>query len=426
MPLALWQSWSEFGRVSASTLLKIPVEGVIPTTNHLESFNGLLKRKHLATWLRSGHRLRFDFLINILIIRILPEVYSHRKARQQYKQWLGSRFKDQSGGTNLADLHATLVKERLEQRNTPICWWDADSERDKSAQHLVNFRQLVVSLKGPGIYQATCNSTAPVNAIHLGLPTFYTLELHQSGSGSICSCPDFCTRGGACKHLRALRLIVEIWVKQGQEKPFHYPKTRDEATLLRSNMPIPQYQPPIQPPQPATAAPVLWDPILIQSLGQDSTTFDDQDTIDILADDSESNSDSSLDADHTVNFTQQNQHIPVQHHSAIATQIQQRLRYDLRRLLPSLHGLANLLSDASTQSTTPELEEFSDLLSSMRVSVDHIMTQSSTEDRDNPQAPLVPSRPAAQQRPGTKRARPFLLPPSPERRQKRKESYAPL
>ena len=121
MPLALWQSWSEFGHVSASTLLKIPVEGIIPTTNHLESFNGLLKRKHLATWLRSGHRLHFNFLINILIIRILPEVYGHRKAQQQYKQWLGSQFKDQVGGTNLAEIHATLVKERSEQRNSPIC-----------------------------------------------------------------------------------------------------------------------------------------------------------------------------------------------------------------------------------------------------------------------------------------------------------------
>ena len=304
--------------VSASTLLKIPVEGVIPTTNHLESFNRLLKWKHLATWLCSGHRLCFDFLINILIIRILPEVYGHRKAQQQYKQWLGSQFKDQAGGTNLAEIHATLVKERLEQQNSPICWWDEDFEQDTSAQHLVNFRQLVVSQKGPGIYQATCNSTAPVNAIHLGLPTFYTLELHQSRSGSICSCPDFCTWGGACKHLWALQLIVESWVKQGHEKPFHYPKTCDEATLLRSNIPIPKHQPAIQPLQPTPAAPVLWDSAFIQSLGQDSTTFDDQETVDTATDNSDSNSDSSLDADHAVNPIQQNQHIPllapVQHH----------------------------------------------------------------------------------------------------------------
>ena len=434
MPLALWQSWSEFGRMSASALLKIPVEGVIPTTNNLESFNGLLKRKHLATWLRSGHRLRFDFLINILITRILPAVYSHRKAQRQYKQWLGSRFKDHVGGTNLSELHAALVKERSAQRNIPICWWDADIERDRSAQNLVISSQLIVSRRGPGIYQATCHSTAPVNAIHLGVPTSYTLELHQSGRETKCSCPDFCTRGGACKHLRALRLIIDSWVKQGHEKPFHYSKTRDEAILLRNNIPIPQLA--IQPLHPTQMTPTLWDPAFIQSLGQDSTTFDDLETTvtDTAAHDSDSNSDSFS---YAVDLAQQNQHIrvpigpPVQLQSlaAIATQIQRRLKYDLHRLLPSLHGLANLLSDASTQSITPELEEFSELLSSMRVSVDHIMTQSGT--RLNSEA-SIPSRPsdlpqAATQHPPSERARhPFLLPPSPERRQKRKESYAPL
>ena len=430
MPLALWQSWSEFGRVSASTLLKIPVEGVIPTTNHLESFNGLLKRKHLATWLHSGHRLRFDFMINVLITRILPAVYSNRKAQQQYKQWLGSRFKDQAGGANLAEIHAALVKERSAQRNTPICWWDADFERDKSAQNLVKFCQLVVSQKGPGIYQATCHSTAPVNAIHLGLPTSYTLELHQSGSKSKCSCPDFCTRGGACKHLRALRLIIDSWVKQGHDKPFHYPKTRDEATLISSessDMPISQHQPV----QPSPMTPVLWDPAFIQSLGQDSTMFDDQETIDTAAADSDSSSGSSLDAQQSTTSSQQIPLMVVQHHSAISTQIQQRLNYDLRRLLPSLHGLASLLTDASTQSMTPELEELSDLLSSMRESVDHIMTQSATGA--NPEA-LIASQPSdlpqvatlSRGRPGKRSRHPFLLPPSPERRQKRKESYAPL
>ena len=155
----------------------------------------------------------------------------------------------------------------------------------------MNFRQLIISQRGLGIYQATCQSIAPVNTIHLGLPTFYTLELHQSGSESICSCPDFCTWGGACKHLRALWLIVDNWVKQGLEKPFYYPKSCDEATLLKSNTPIPQCQPATEPPTLVT--PVLWDPAIIQSLGQDSTTFNDQETIDT---DSDSSSDSSLDA----------------------------------------------------------------------------------------------------------------------------------
>ena len=47
MPIPLWQSWLHKGRTIASAILKIPIEGILPTTNHLEAFNGLLKRKYI-------------------------------------------------------------------------------------------------------------------------------------------------------------------------------------------------------------------------------------------------------------------------------------------------------------------------------------------------------------------------------------------
>ena len=50
---SLWCSWSDYGRIAAARILNCPLDGVLPTTNHLESFNGVLKRKHLrrcATW----------------------------------------------------------------------------------------------------------------------------------------------------------------------------------------------------------------------------------------------------------------------------------------------------------------------------------------------------------------------------------------
>ncbi|THU96489.1 hypothetical protein K435DRAFT_664429, partial [Dendrothele bispora CBS 962.96] len=43
MPTALWKSWSLYNRTAAANILKIPVEGVLTTTNHLESFNCVLK-----------------------------------------------------------------------------------------------------------------------------------------------------------------------------------------------------------------------------------------------------------------------------------------------------------------------------------------------------------------------------------------------
>ncbi|KAJ7856493.1 hypothetical protein B0H14DRAFT_3136050 [Mycena olivaceomarginata] len=42
----LWPSWSDYGRTVLASMLGIAVEGVIPTTNHLESFNGVLKGTH--------------------------------------------------------------------------------------------------------------------------------------------------------------------------------------------------------------------------------------------------------------------------------------------------------------------------------------------------------------------------------------------
>jgi hypothetical protein len=76
MPEPLWQSWSHKGHIVAAMILKIPVQGVLPTTNHLEAFNGLLKRKYIPQWQRSGSRLRFDFLVHVLICNILPEIFS--------------------------------------------------------------------------------------------------------------------------------------------------------------------------------------------------------------------------------------------------------------------------------------------------------------------------------------------------------------
>ena len=54
---ALCSSWSDFGHKVAAGRLNCAFEGVLPTTNHLESFNGLLKCKYLQCWQNGGCRL---------------------------------------------------------------------------------------------------------------------------------------------------------------------------------------------------------------------------------------------------------------------------------------------------------------------------------------------------------------------------------
>lgn len=159
MLLPMWQSWSEWGRVATSTLLKIPVEGVILTTNHLESFNAILKRKHLPMWLHSGRCLWFDSLIHILIMRILPGIYSHRKAQQEYSDWLTDRFRDHTGGENLAELHRKLAMEREVQRNLPVCFWPFDPVCDAAAEQVLAHRLVSPPQKhDANTYHAGCKS----------------------------------------------------------------------------------------------------------------------------------------------------------------------------------------------------------------------------------------------------------------------------
>lgn len=233
LPLPLWQSWSDFGRLIASALLKIPIAGVLPTTNHLESFNRLLKRKYIPLWQRSGSRLRFDFLISILITNILPEIFANRQAQQDYSNWLLKRFSSTSNSTNIAA--ALELRQHPNRAVGPkLCWWREDRQRGSDAQDLLRRNCLhdITMHAGGGGYEASCSSSSRAGAV-------YSLQLQREGYAS-CDCPDFLHRGGACKHLRAFRLVVDGWVDRGIITAFNYP-----ASLMAAARVHPTPLPPI-------------------------------------------------------------------------------------------------------------------------------------------------------------------------------------
>lgn len=118
---SLWSSWSQFGRDSAAARLNTLVEGVIPTINHLESFNGVLKRKYIPRWQRSGNRLRFDVFIHHLVTKILPDIFAQRRMLQHYREWVNLCFQAASGGRNLVDDKeiAHAVNKKCEQEIPP-------------------------------------------------------------------------------------------------------------------------------------------------------------------------------------------------------------------------------------------------------------------------------------------------------------------
>jgi hypothetical protein len=182
------------------------------------------------------------------------------------------------------------------------CWWVDNPNRDTAAKEIISTGKIKFSRLNGDVYTATCiptSSHGPGTKLQ-----FLEYDLHCNRNGdAACSCPDFQTHGGACKHLRALRLAIEHWILQRLEMPFHFPISREQAESLRQidsdseshvdnlnkvaggdmeNIPVPHI--------------VQWDPTIIQSFGGDRTILGDDDDelfVDILGVDNFINSDTS-------------------------------------------------------------------------------------------------------------------------------------
>jgi hypothetical protein len=227
LPLALWESWSRKGRNDAATMLGTTIEGVLPTTNHLELFNGILKRKYIPQWQHAGCRLRFDVLIYRLIVNILPSIYAHHQMINSFQSWKLERFQDAAAGLPLAT-QASPKKPKFE----PITWYSENVKRDAMAQDLVKLGRVIL-IESYKMYElwATCASTCAdvTDSEH----SRYWLTMHPSGSAT-CTCMDWLTQGGACKHLRAFHLVVLSWMQAKMlHYPYHFPSTKDEAVHIR-------------------------------------------------------------------------------------------------------------------------------------------------------------------------------------------------
>jgi hypothetical protein len=129
MPKSLWDSWSEEGRIGAAKILGVNVDSVLSTTNHLESFNGVLKRKHVAQLQRSGKRLRFDVLIFRLVLHVLPNIYAQFRLLQSFKTWKEDRFSGAAGKEGVS----CQVRPKVVQTgpsHLTVAWYSPDPIRD--------------------------------------------------------------------------------------------------------------------------------------------------------------------------------------------------------------------------------------------------------------------------------------------------------
>lgn len=230
MPAPMWGSWSRKGCDLAAGRLKIPLEGVLPTTNHLESLNGALKRKYIPQWQHSGHRLRFDMLLYHLVSSILPQIYAQQRMVTQYAVWKARRFRictpNHATGPGTTSAAGTSY---IAQAHVPYAWYAPDIHRDANAKAIFASHKLhPIPSARPHELWARCASVSNESKT-------YWLTSHPSGAAT-CTCPDWLRRGGACKHMRAFRLLIEHWIGVGQLLPnsFHFPGSAEEAESVEA------------------------------------------------------------------------------------------------------------------------------------------------------------------------------------------------
>jgi hypothetical protein len=229
----LWPSWSDYGRTVLASMLGIAVEGVIPTTNHLEAFNGVLKGTHLRRWRKGGRRIRVDVLIHALAVYILPSIFKERRMISEQASRIAALVRLLPGGAALLD-HKQGAK--LVPAVPKVAYLMPDEKRDARAQELLSHRQISAPTVLSGNVGLTLTSYSSRALSFETTPTTYTIRLGFSGV-VCCDCQDFKHHGGACKHIRGALIIVDDMRRRGTPIPdIPIPQSIADAQSLQSTM----------------------------------------------------------------------------------------------------------------------------------------------------------------------------------------------
>lgn len=223
---ALWRSWSDYGRRYAAILLRCDIEGVLTTTNHLESFNGILKRKHLRRWQRGNRRLRVDILVKLLVTKILPAIFEQRSLElQEDDRWRRLLLTLPGGATLVGELSSTTGQAKL----PPVAYLVPNESRDQAAAQLLQENQMSVPSIDPRTRNFLFSCYSSLATVYDPNPTLYNIAIATEGNAG-CDCLDFTQRGGACKHIRAALIWIETRRQEDPRMPLiSLPSSEQEA-----------------------------------------------------------------------------------------------------------------------------------------------------------------------------------------------------
>ncbi|KAF7789359.1 hypothetical protein EIP86_000303 [Pleurotus ostreatoroseus] len=473
MPESMWKGWSRYGREEAAKRLGIPIEGVIPTTNHLESLNKNLKHKWVPQWQHSGHRLRFDILVFHLVTNILPHIYAQHRMLAGYSIWREHRFLHVAGGrAPLQSRRSVTSVSRIPGHFIPRAWYEPDSTRDAAASVILAQKKLrSIMSRRPYEFWATCESSSS----HIDpTVTQYWLTIHPSGAAT-CTCLDWLNRGGACKHLRAFRLTIQSWVAAHQLPGYRFifPSSAAEAKTIETHnqrwygeqyeravtlpsplqtssngtteLPRPLNLPPHLRDLPGDTTDTILPPSTHSSHAPGVVELDNEaaNAADIAAisgdrgisDTDEEDRDQADNAmmrtgtmDFSISRTGCTENIQM-----VRLQEQQRVEHDVAKILPLLHGIVNIIkSDHAQVQGTQDLFEFRDIVQNLSHLLDQKLSPSQVLTQAGPGGPSVEtargreSKRTAQRtvQSAKRQSSPRAL--SLERRQKRHKSYSTL
>lgn len=113
-----------------------------------------------------------------------------------------------------------------------LAWFSEDAARDQKAQQVVAVSHIFqIFSRWPYKIWATCSAS---NAdIHSYDHLCYWLTIHPTGSAT-CTCYDWITNGGACKHLHALRILIQLSSKLKlplSTNSYHFPVSWVDAEI---------------------------------------------------------------------------------------------------------------------------------------------------------------------------------------------------
>ncbi|KAG8941746.1 hypothetical protein FRC03_004018 [Tulasnella sp. 419] len=454
----LWASWSKAGRIRAGEAMNCPMEGVLPTTNHLESFNRLLKRDYIRRIQKGGKRLRFDVFFHHLILRIIPSIFDRVQQYEDHRSWIASRFNGQvlqghSSVSSHVSAHPLAWIPKSCDSRTQL----TDSSRQKEGEDIAKLNR-VHGLKyiDHETLQARClSSKTTIFDLH---QVEYHLHLHLSGFGW-CTCPDFryhSFRVGACKHLFGLLAHLS---RLRQSFPTSYlplfflPNDRQLAIqLYEAHMPsLPKDWLPST--SLLSAVSTLSDFIDIPDTGmveklddadEDGIRVDSGDPSDdaagIQCPDSESTLPYHYDGDNLVQAASEemiaadttfNSIMYASGSQGIKDQQRVQLHHHSRLLIPQIYNMNLLINDCKIDTNDELIMELSSLVSQLHLSLQNLLQplppNADVCQRDKLAPEGLPSekRDGASMLRGSDGAVPtsMLRAPSPEARQIRKKSY---